>query len=104
MVASSALRGSISVTTTSAPMPFARMASPRPQQLYAGGGLLGPADHVLEQLAPVAHQAGDQVAAVVHGQVRLVVERGLDVVEVGVAILALDRVDADAVVDQRRRH
>ena len=72
------------------------------QALDARGRLLGAADDVLEELAPVADDAGDEIAAVVHGDVGLVIERGLDVLEVGGAILALDGVDGDALVDQRR--
>ena len=39
-----------------------------------------------------------QVGAVVHGHVRLVVERRLDVLVVGVVVLALDGVDGDTVI------
>ena len=45
----------------------------------------------------------DHVGAVVHRQLRLVVDRGLDVRVVGVVVLALDREDGDVVlVDERR--
>ena len=41
---------------------------------------------------------GDQVGAVVHGDVRLVVDGGQDVLVVGVVVLALDGEDGDVVV------
>ena len=48
-------------------------------------------------------QDADHVGAVVHRDLRLVVDRGLDVRVVGVVVLALDREDGDVVlVDERR--
>ena len=67
----------------------------------AGGGLLHAGDDVAELLAAGAVQDADHVGAVVHRQLRLVVDRGLDVLVVGVVVLALDREDRDVVlVDQ----
>ena len=71
---------------------------------HAGRRLLGRADDVAELLAPVRVQHADHVGAVVHRQLRLVVDRGLDVLVVGVVVLALDREDGDVeLVDERRR-
>ena len=69
----------------------------------AGGRLLGAGDDVAELLAPCGVQDADHVGAVVHRQLRLVVDRGLDVRVVRVVVLALDREDGDVVlVDERR--
>ena len=45
----------------------------------AGGRLLGAGDDVAELLAAVRVEHADHVGAVVHRQLRLVVDRGLDV-------------------------
>ena len=66
--------------------------------------LLGARDHVAELLAAMRVEDADHVGAVVHRQVRAVVDGRLDVAVVGVVVLALDRVDRDAVLlDERRR-
>ena len=69
----------------------------------AGGGLLGAADDVGRHVGPLAVQHADDVGAVVHGDVGPVVDAGVDVGVVGLVVLALDGVGADAVLlDQRR--
>ena len=45
---------------------------------------------------------GDQVGAIVHGHVRLVIERRENVLVVGVVVLALDGVDRNAVIAHQR--
>ena len=78
------------------------VALERAQADDAGGRLLGAGDHVDELLAPVRVQDADHVGAVVHRDLRLVVDRGLDVLVVGVVVLALDGEDGDVVlVDER---
>ena len=57
------------------------------------------------QVRALAVQDADDVGAVVHGDVGAVVDAGVDVRVVRVVVLALDGVDADAVVvDQRGGH
>ena len=75
----------------------------RAQADDAGRGLLGAADDAVEQLAALLVERADQVRAVVHGDVRLEVERGLDVLVVGGVVLALDGVDRHLVVRHQRR-
>ncbi len=76
----------------------------RLQPDHAGRRLLHPGDDVAELLAAGRVEDADHVGAVVHRQLRLVVDRGLDVLVVGVVVLALDREDGDAVLlDERRR-
>ena len=59
---------------------------------------------IAELLAPRRVEHADHVGAVVHREVRLVVDRRLDVRVVRVVVLALDREDGDVVlVDERRR-
>ena len=70
----------------------------RAQPDDAGGGLLGAADDAVQQLAALLVDRAHQVSAVVHRDVRLEVERGLDVLVVGRVVLALDRVDRHLVV------
>ena len=80
------------------------LALERLQPDDAGGRLLRARDHVAELLAPRRVEDADDVGAVVHRQVRPVVDRGLDVLVVRVVVLALDREDGDVVLlDQRRR-
>ena len=68
----------------------------------AGGGLFGAADDVGGHVGTLAVQHADDVGAVVHGDVGPVVDAGVDVRVVGRVVLALDGVDAHAVVvDQR---
>ena len=67
-----------------------------------GGRLFGAADDVGRHVGTLAVQHADDVGAVVHGDVGTVVDAGVDVVVVGGVVLALDGVDAHAVVvDQR---
>ena len=68
----------------------------------AGGGLLRAADHRVQQLGPLAVQRRQQVTAVVHGHVRLVIQRGVEMLVVGVVVLALDGVDGHLVVGHQR--
>ena len=76
----------------------------RLQPDHAGGGLLRAGDHVAELLAAGGVEDADHVGAVVHRDVRLVVDRGLDVLVVRVVVLALDRERRDPVlVDERGR-
>jgi hypothetical protein len=71
---------------------------------HAGGRLFRGADDVAELLAPVRMEDADHIGAVVHGQLGLVVDRRLDVLVVGVVVLALDREDGDVeLLHQRGR-
>ena len=54
--------------------------------------LLGAADDPVEQLTSAGVELVHQVSAIVHGDLRLMVQRRADVRVVGVAVLALDRV------------
>ncbi len=65
---------------------------------HAGRRLLGPCDHVAELLATERVENPDHVGAVVHRDVRPVVDRRLEVRVVGVVVLALDRERADPVL------
>ena len=66
--------------------------------------LLRARDHVAELLATRRVEDADDVGAVVHREVRTMVDRRLDVAVVRVVVLALDREHADAVLlDERGR-
>ena len=69
----------------------------------AGCRLLRPAHDLAELVAPLLVQDADHVGAVVHRQLRPVVDRGLDVGVVRVVVLAADRVDGDPVLLHERR-
>src|SRR5208337_1389669 len=60
------------------------------QANHAGSGLFGAADDAFERVGALGVQDGDQIGSVVHGDVRLVVNGGDDVVVVSVVVLALD--------------
>jgi hypothetical protein len=68
----------------------------------AGGRLFGAADHMLQQVAAVVVQHGDQVHAVIHGDVGLDVEDAVQVAVVLLHRLALDGVDRHFVVGDQR--
>ncbi len=69
-----------------------------PQTDHAGGGLFRAADHAVKRVLPLGVQDGHQVRAVVHGDVRLVIDGSQDMAVVGVIVLALDGENRNAVV------
>ena len=69
----------------------------------ARGRLLGAGDDVAELLAAGRVEDADHVGAVVHREVRLVVDGRLDVRVVRVVVLALDREDGDVELRDERR-
>ena len=69
---------------------------------HAGRRLLGAADDVGRHVRALAVEHADDVGAVVHGDVGTVVDAGVDVPVVGVVVLALDGVDAHAVLLDER--
>ena len=76
----------------------------RAQPRDAGRRLFGPALHVREQLASLRVQFSDEVRAVVHRELRLCREHGIDMRVIGVTVLAFAREHADVVVrDEGRR-
>ncbi len=75
----------------------------RAQPDNACSGLLGAADHVGERLRAFRMDAAHDIRAVVHGDLRLVVDRSVDVRVVGLSVLALDGVGADTVLRHERR-
>ena len=64
----------------------------RAQADHAGGGLLGAADDVGDQVLVLGEQQRHQVRAVVHRHLRLVINRGVQVRVVGGVVFALDRI------------
>ena len=64
----------------------------------AGGGFFRAADHAFERVLTLGVQQGDQVGAVIHGDLGLVVDGGQDVTVVGVVVLALDGKDRNVVI------
>src|SRR5277367_1730158 len=65
---------------------------------YAGGGFFGASDDAFERVGALGVEDGDEIGAVVHGDVRLMIDGGEDVVVIGVVILTLDGVDRDALI------
>ncbi len=74
-----------------------------PQANHARRRLFRPADDAVEQLAAALVDRADEVSAVVHRHLWLMIERRLDVVVVGVVVFALDGVNGDFVVRHQRR-
>src|SRR6185312_11097596 len=60
--------------------------------------LFGAANHAVERVLPLGKQNADQISAVVHRDVRFVINRGQNVVVVGLVVLALDGENRNAVV------
>src|ERR1035438_75707 len=72
---------------------------------YARGGFFGAADYVREKLLALGVQNGDEIRAVVHGDLRFVIERGHDVGVIDVVVFSLDGVNGDVVIaDQAGGH
>jgi hypothetical protein len=72
---------------------------------HARGGFLGAADGLGNRFLALAQADGDQVGAVVHGDVRAMVERRVNVRVIGLVILALDGEHGDAeIADQAGSH
>ena len=65
---------------------------------HAGRGFFGAADHAFERVLALGVQQGDQVGAVVHGDLGLVVDGGQDVAVISVVVLTLDGEDRNIVV------
>ena len=65
----------------------------------------GAADDFVQQLAPVFMDRADEIGAVVHRDMRLVIQRRVNVLVIGFVVLALDGVDRYLVVgDERSGH
>jgi len=74
-----------------------------PQPDHAGSRLFCAAHHVVQQFAALHVQHGDQVHAVVHGEVRTAVEHAVQVRVVLVRRFTLDGVHRHLVMDDQRR-
>lgn len=75
----------------------------RSQTDNARGGLLCPAEHVRQRLAPRAVECRNHIGAVVHGDLRTVIDRSGDVPVVAGVIFALDGVDGHLVMRHEGR-
>ncbi len=74
----------------------------RPQANDTGRGLLGPADHVVQDLPAVLVHRADQIRTVVHRQMGFMIQSSVEVLVVGIVVLALDGVDRDLVIGDKR--
>src|SRR5258707_10500229 len=68
------------------------------QANHAGRGFFRAADHAFERVLALGVQQGNEVGAVVHGDVGPVVDGGENVAVVSVVVLALDGEDWNVVV------
>ncbi len=75
----------------------------RPQANDAGRRLFAAADQLAELIRVLGEDRRDQIAAVVHRDLRVRGDHRLDVRVVGRVVFALDRVGGDAVLAERRR-
>ena len=77
----------------------------RPQADHTRGGLFRAADHTREQLAALFMQRADQVGAIIHRHLGLVIQRGADMPVVGDIVFAFDCEGGDLVMrNQAGRH
>ena len=74
----------------------------RAQADDAGRRFFGAADHAFESVGALGVQKADQIGAVVHGDLRLVIDGGEDVVVVGIVVLTLDGEHGNVVVADQR--
>jgi len=75
----------------------------RLQPDHAGRRLLRAADDLVQQIGALLVDLGDQVRPVVHGELRTVVQRLVQVPVVRLVVLTLDRIGGDAVLHRKRR-
>ena len=64
----------------------------------AGGGFLGAADDIGQQVRPLGVEQGQQVGAVVHGHLGLGVQGRFQVSVIGLVVFPLDGVGRDSVL------
>src|SRR6185369_1289640 len=64
---------------------------------HAGGGFFGAANNVDGSILALGVENGDEIGAVIHSDVRLVIESSHDVAVVGIVVFALDGEHGDAV-------
>src|ERR1700733_6003471 len=69
----------------------------------AGGGLFGAADNLGQGVLTLSVEDGDQVGAVIHRDVRPVIDGSEDMTVVGVVVLALDGEDGNVVITNQAR-
>src|SRR6266850_4103900 len=69
---------------------------------HAGGGLFGPGNHIRNEIGALGQEHGDEIRAVVHSELRLVLQSSAQVRIVGVIVLALDGKRGDVVVAIQR--
>ena len=69
---------------------------------HTGGRLLGAADNLRQLLAPRLVQDRHEVRPVIHRELRPVIEGRLDVLVVGLVVLATDGIGLDAVMCRKR--
>ncbi len=65
---------------------------------HAGRGFFGASNHAFERVGALGVQNGDEVGAIVHGDVGLVIDRREDVVVIRVVVLTLDGVNRNALI------
>ncbi len=70
----------------------------RPQPDHAGSSLFRPANHAFQRVGALGVQNRHQVSAIIHRDVRLVIDRRQNVVVVSVVVLALDGEDRNALI------
>src|SRR5206468_2676360 len=65
---------------------------------HSRGSFFCSADHAIERVGALGVQNPNQVGAIIHRDLRLVIDRGKNVAVVRFVVLALDRKNRDAVV------
>ena len=68
----------------------------------AGGGLFSAGIDAADHILALGERNGDQIGAIIHGEVRLVIERRQNMAVVRVVVFALDGKDGDVVVAHQR--
>ena len=77
----------------------------RPQPDHARRGLFRPANHAFQSVRPLGVQNRYQVGAIIHRDMRLMIDRRQNVVVISIVILALDGVHRNPLIaHQAGRH
>src|SRR5205085_2612815 len=69
---------------------------------HSGGGFFGAGDDVADEIGAFGEQHGDEICAIIHGHLRLVIEGGAQMRVVGIVVFAFDGVSGNTEVAIQR--
>ena len=73
------------------------------QANHAGGGFFCAADDFVQHFTPCLVNGADQIRTVVHSDMRLMIQRGMYMLIIGVVVFTFDGINRDLVIGYQRR-